>query len=665
MKRTTGIKLAALLASASCGAALAQTTYGQPYIAAFSPASGPAGTVISITGSGFTGGNAAWVGTGHDAGYQVLSDSQMTVTVPADGTTGQIALFNPQHASWSGSAFTVTAASTGAGSTPSAGSGTGTGTSTTSKSTASAAPTITLSASSTSLTAGQSVTLNWSSTNTTKCSGLSTKRSGTLTATPPSTTTYTETCSGAGGSRSVSITVAVNAAVTAPAPTVTLSAVSGALAAGQSTSLSWTSTNAVRCSGVGTGTSGSTSVSPAATTTYTETCTGAGGAKAATLTVSVAASSPALSVRVSGNRFIDGAGRPLQLRGVNLSALEFVAVQGWSPNNPWGGQTGTATPDFNAVKSWGTNAVRIPLNEASWLALTCTDTNGNVLHADPGSNYQSTVLQAVQNATAAGLYVILDLHWAAPGGACPMLQTQMADSDHALSFWSQVASTYKGYPNVLFELFNEPFFNFEFTGTVWPYLMQGTSGSFTGYPATSNTGTWQDVKATWSIASMQAMLNAVRATGSTNVVLVGSDGYTQDLSGWIAAHPNDPAGQLAATWHAYPTYGAALGSAAAALPNFGNQAYTNAQNILAAGFPVVITEYGDHNAPGTVGAPMVQPLLEWADPRSVSYFGWSWDTWGINDNDLILDAAGTPTDGFGVYVKSHYQCVAAGSTNCP
>ena len=33
-------------------------------------------------------------------------------------------------------------------------------------------------------------------------------------------------------------------------------------------------------------------------------------------------------------------------------------------------------------------------------------------------------------ANGAGLYVILDLHWSAPGSTCPMLKTQMADADH-------------------------------------------------------------------------------------------------------------------------------------------------------------------------------------------------------------------------------------------
>jgi aryl-phospho-beta-D-glucosidase BglC (GH1 family) len=410
-------------------------------------------------------------------------------------------------------------------------------------------------------------------------------------------------------------------------------------------------------------TSSSTATGTAVSASGTVANSTPGSSVSATATTVIATPASSLSLRVSGNRLVNGSGQTVQLRGVNISSPEFASVQGDA--TPWDGDGLGGEPDFGIIKSWGTNAVRIPLNEASWLGLTCNDTEGNSLHADPSANYQSIIIQTVKDATAAGLYVILDLHWAAPGSSCPLLQTQMADSDHSLSFWTTMASTFKSDSNVLFELFNEPYFNFDFSGDVWSYLMSGGGGSFSGYPAQSANGDWQNIGASWAIASMQAMINTVRSTGASNVVLIGSDGYTQDLSGWLANKPSDPAGQMAATWHAYPTWNAVPGSADDALPNFGAQAYGWAGAILAAGYPVVITEFGGHNSPGTVGAPMAQRLLTWADQQGASYFGWTWDNWGVTENLLIKDAAGTPTDGFGVYVKSHYTCAATGSSNCP
>jgi endoglucanase len=58
-------------------------------------------------------------------------------------------------------------------------------------------------------------------------------------------------------------------------------------------------------------------------------------------------------------------------------------------------------------------------------------------------------------------------------------------------------------------------------------------------------------------------------------------------------------------------------------------------------------------------------LLPFADQNGMSYLGWTWDAWNTPDFVLITDANGTPTAGYGEYVKAHYLCRAAGTTNCP
>jgi hypothetical protein len=360
-----------------------------------------------------------------------------------------------------------------------------------------------------------------------------------------------------------------------------------------------------------------------------------------------------LAIRVQGNSFVDSAGRTLQLRGVNFSGFESVAIQGWDPADPSGAQGGQAGgPDWTAIAGWRANIVRIPLNEASWLDYSCTDTDGVVHNPDPGNNYKSSVETQVAEANAVGLYVILDLHWAAPGTVCPMLQAQMADADHSLAFWTSVAGEFKSNPAVLFELFNEPFFDFEFSGNDWSYMMLGTGGSFTGYPATSNSGNWQDVKHAWPVASYQAMIDVVRATGASNVVLVGTMQYDQDFSSWLSYRPSDPLGQMAAAWHAYPTFGTSWGTAAYAQPNFSPGIFTEVQNIRAAGIPVIATETGDQDSPGTVGAPLVSTVTSFADQNGVSVVGWAWDVWSESSNVLIVSADGTPTDGYGQFFQN-------------
>lgn len=89
------------------GSGSSTVTYPQPYIQSFTPASGPVGTVVTISGSGFTGLSRVTVGSAV-ASYTVVSDTQLRVTVPAGALTSQIALFNPKHAAWTPAAFTVT-----------------------------------------------------------------------------------------------------------------------------------------------------------------------------------------------------------------------------------------------------------------------------------------------------------------------------------------------------------------------------------------------------------------------------------------------------------------------------------------------------------------------------------------------------------------------------
>ncbi len=406
---------------------------------------------------------------------------------------------------------------------------------------------------------------------------------------------------------------------------------------------------------------------------------GAAGPAVAAAGSSKAAVTRGLAIRVSGNHLVDGSGNTVQLRGVSISGLEQTAIQGWSPADPWAATGLGGMPDFESLKTWGINSVRLALNEASWLGLTCVDAGGAgsvvsggakredapgaLIKADPGGNYVATVKASVSAATKAGLYVIIDLHWTAPGDRCPMGQNAMADADHSITFWSQIASAFSSYPNAIFELFNEPFLDQTslIDRTPWPDLLNGT-GTLSSYLTPGNPSV---VKYTWHNAGMQQMLDAVRATGAKNVVLTSGLDYAKDLSKWLDYKPNDPLGQLGASWHAYPAYNTTFGSAAYAQPDHAPGIWSQVQEILAAGYPVVITEFGDRCAPGTTSAPFASRLLPWADANGVGYLGWTWDVWQNPSDVLITNAAGDPSPGYGVYVKAHYLCRAASASTCP
>lgn len=383
---------------------------------------------------------------------------------------------------------------------------------------------------------------------------------------------------------------------------------------------------------------------------------------------------------MSGNKLVNGANQTVQLRGVNVMGFEYSAVQQFGSTYPQ-----LVNNDWAVMKNWGVNAVRIPINESSWLGGNCVTadwTTGSpgykLISADPYGDYRAVLKATVDRATAEGMYVILDLHLANPNDPsnaingvtrqCAIQQNVMADASNSITFWSQIATIYKTYPNVLFELFNEPYM------TQWSTLTmtdaQASAALRDGTTVSGYAVSWQGPETnisthTWQSAGFQAMLTAVRDAGATNVVLVSAINYAGKLQNWYTYRPTDPAGQLAAAWHAYPAYGTTWGTDAYKLPNYGESAYSWAQGILSNNIPVVVTEYGDKSSNGTVGSPYASTLLPRLDTMGISYFGWTFTVSGEPSNALIKDHNGTPTDGYGQYVKQHYQCRAAGTQVCP
>lgn len=379
-----------------------------------------------------------------------------------------------------------------------------------------------------------------------------------------------------------------------------------------------------------------------------------------------------LSIAVKERDLVDGQGRVLHLRGVNLMGLEYTAISGWSPTDPFPQLPGSA---WKAMREWKINAVRIPLNEISFLGGRCVSawtSTPQTQDADPGRNYKQKLKEVVDRATREGLYVILDLHLTAPKDPknavdgvttqCAVKQNPVPDVDHAVLFWTAIAQQYKSYPNVMFELFNEPYLTQwdNYNGSeedAWKALRDGAV-------IDSYIPVWSKGHP-WKSAGMQQLLDAVRATGATNVVLTSGMNWAANLKLYLKYKPRDPLNQLAAAWHAYPTFDSKWGSAEYKQPNYGENAYKWVGEIMAAGIPVVVTEYGDRNAPGTKGAPFVSALLPRLDALNISYFGWTFTVSEESDHMLLKDNNGTPSDGYGQYVKQHYLCVAAGNTNCP
>ena len=80
-----------------------------PQITGFSPASGGAGTTVTIRGSGFTGVTAVRFNGRAAASFARVSDGQVTAVVPKGATTGRISVVTASGTGLSGASFTVIA----------------------------------------------------------------------------------------------------------------------------------------------------------------------------------------------------------------------------------------------------------------------------------------------------------------------------------------------------------------------------------------------------------------------------------------------------------------------------------------------------------------------------------------------------------------------------
>ena len=219
----------------------------------------------------------------------------------------------------------------------------------------------------TSITVGQSSTLEWETTNATSTSinkgvgSVTPVASGSESVSPTETTTYTLTARNSAGrnTRSVKVTV------TEPdCPVIgSFTASSTSITVGGSTTLRWTTTDATSTSidqGVGSVTpvaSGSKSVSPATTTKYTLTAGGVSGCTAATSSVTVKVKPRIDSFTADAATITEGQSTTLRWTTTNATSVSIpgtsgtLAVDGNTSISP----TTTTTYTLTASNADGSN----------------------------------------------------------------------------------------------------------------------------------------------------------------------------------------------------------------------------------------------------------------------------------------------------------------------
>jgi endoglucanase len=314
-------------------------------------------------------------------------------------------------------------------------------------------------------------------------------------------------------------------------------------------------------------------------------------------------------IGVSDGHLVDEAGHRVRLLGVNRSGTEYRCQQGYGIfEGP------TDREAIGAIVKWGANAVRVPLNETCWLGGDGLDERYS------GAAYRRAIVAWVGRLEEAGLYVVLDLQFAAPGETAASEIVPMPDAEHAPAFWRSVAKTFRTDRGVLFDLYTEPH---DIDWNCWEHGCDTTTEAGVSYRA----------------AGMANLIHAVRSTGARQPVLLSGINWGHDLRGWQEHLPVDPRHAEVASIHTYdfgPCPGACRSDLAA----------------LARHHPVVSAELGEDDCTHTY----IDGFMDWADRHSVSYLGWTWNAhhgWTCtNGPALIRNYDGAPTK-YGVGLRDH------------
>jgi hypothetical protein len=348
-------------------------------------------------------------------------------------------------------------------------------------------------------------------------------------------------------------------------------------------------------------------------------------------------SSALAPISVQGNSLAAG-GKSIRLIGVNRSGSEYACAGD-------DGQGGFGYAFFQgpvnnravaAMRKWKINAVALPLNEACWLG-----GYGGLKPQFSGEAYQAAIERYVNRLNANGIYVVLRLSGAGPGdhvygSVRGSSEIPMADADHALDFWSSVATRFRDNPGVLFHAYDEP------NATTWDCVLNGCEENADGKNGGPKFGPYQ-------ATGHQAIVDAIRATGATQPIIISGIDFAGDLSQWEQFMPTDPLNSLVAGFNSFDF-----------THNFSPQKpYLRS---VAANHPIVVGGFGDSDC----NSDFSEKLMRFADRIGISYLAWTWNTeadYGGCKNNALLGPGvsayfSAHPSGYGKGVRKHFREVA-------
>lgn len=283
-------------------------------------------------------------------------------------------------------------------------------------------------------------------------------------------------------------------------------------------------------------------------------------------------------LRTVGNKIVDANGEVVVLRGVNRSGA-------YNTTNP----DRLSRYDFEQIKAWGANSVRITIGQYVYLP--------GCPAYDPAT--AGIIDEAVSWATDLGMVAILDLQWSAP--TCDTNGLNPMPDPRSKVLWETLASRYAQHPLVAFDLFNEPH---SVSDQVWAH--GGTARTASGVSYTA--------------IGMKELYDTVRGTGAQNLVFIGGPDYA---SRWPTTAPLTGTSNVVYAVHAYNcdspsscTYGT---GSSWLLDRFVEPGKTH---------PIMVTEFGWPTSDAREATQFNNGVIQFAERQGWGWMPWSWQVNG-------------------------------------
>lgn len=253
---------------------------------------------------------------------------------------------------------------------------------------------------------------------------------------------------------------------------------------------------------------------------------------------------------VKNGQLVDKNGKGYQLRGMSTHGLT------WFPEFVNESAFKTLRDD------WNTNVVRLAMYVDEW-------GNGQCYMGNKSGSLE-LLEKGVDICIKLDMYVIIDWHVLNPGD--PSKYT-----NEAKSFFETVSKRYAKYPNVIYEICNEPNGGASWSGNIKPYA--------------------------------EKIIPVIRKNAPNSVIIVGTPTWSQEIDKPLS----DPLSykNVMYAFHFYAATHAGLRS--------------NVENCVAQGLPVFVSEFGtcDASGGGANDFNETQKWLSYFDKQGISYCNWS------------------------------------------